>query len=178
MSQLKDPLEAPVAPRFVIVMGCSATKRETTSDLTALDRYDGPMWKTLRAQLERLPAAADAYRTGELEIMVMSALYGFIKASNIVPNYDKRMSPELALKMSRDPSYEFQMLGHLVDDAQEVLFAAGAIYRDAMWRGAGGNLAHLMKITETDGGGIGEHRAQLAAWMQKNFAKAELELAA
>lgn len=159
-----------ITPRFVIVMGCSGTKVATPGHIPAIDRYDGPMWKTLRAQLARLPDAAEAYRSGDLVILVLSALYGLVPASTPMPDYDLRMTPDLAKKMASDPSYDFQMLPHLVDGAEHVLFAAGSAYRDVMWRGSGANLWHLMKITETDGGGIGEHRAQLGAWMQSRFA--------
>lgn len=153
----------------LIIMACSATKCATPTPMAALFRYNGPMWQTLRAQLVRLPDAATDYATGDLRIWVLSALYGFVPASTEIPDYDRRMTPDLAAKMARDPSYDFQHIAHMVEDADDVLFAGGEMYRDAMWRASGGHLHNIMKIAETDGRGIGEHRAQLAAWLDGHY---------
>lgn len=156
-----------------ILMACSATKRPESGPLTALERYDGPMWQTLRALLDRHPTAAQALVSKDLVIWVLSGRYGFVPHDIEMPNYDKRMSPEILAKMARDCSYDFQRIPAFVDDATEVLFAGGEMYRDAMWKASGNNLLHLMKITETDGPGIGVHRAQMGAWFAKHYGAAE-----
>ena len=38
----------------LIVMACSSTKRPGEEAMPAIDRYDGPMWRTLRAALAEL----------------------------------------------------------------------------------------------------------------------------
>lgn len=61
--------------------------------------------------------------------------------------------------------------------ASDVLFAGGELYRNTMWKASGANLCNIMKITETDGAGIGVQREQLSAWMTAQFAP-QLEIAA
>lgn len=156
----------------LIIMSCSGTKRPDEAPLTALQRYDGPMWRTLRALLERHPNAAAALVSKDLEIWVLSALYGFVPVNVETPNYDKRMSPEILEKMQRDPSYDLQRIPFFVERAKAVLFAGGELYRDAMWKASGGSLWNLAKVSETDGRGIGEHRAQLGAWIAEHFGNA------
>jgi hypothetical protein len=154
----------------LIILSCSATKRADEGELKTIDRYDGPMWRTLRAQLERNAEAALAVKSGDLLIWALSARYGFVDAIHTpMPNYEKKMTVEILAKMARDPSYDFQRIYSFVDSADAVLFAGGEMYRDAMWRASGGRLSQIMKIDETDGAGIGEHRAQLGAWLSTHF---------
>lgn len=153
----------------LIVMACSGTKRPEAVPMRAIDRYDGPMWQTLRARLSENAAATKALASGELRIYALSARYGFIDATAEIPDYNERLSPELAAKMARDPSYDFQIVRHMVADASVVLFAGGATYRDAMWKASGENLLNIMKISETDGAGIGLHRSQIGEWFAANF---------
>ncbi|MEO7469796.1 MAG: hypothetical protein ABIV36_22535 [Sphingobium limneticum] len=154
----------------LIILSCSATKRPGEAEMKTIDRYDGPMWRTLRAQLARNPVASAAVTSGDLLIWALSARYGFLDAIYTpMPNYEKKMTLEILAKMARDPSYDFQRIHSFVDDADAVLFAGGEMYRDAMWRASGGRLSQIVKIDETDGSGIGEHRAQLGAWLSQHF---------
>ena len=137
--------------------------------MPALDRYDGPMWRTLRAQLDRNPVAARAVAANELQIWVLSALYGFVPASVPLHDYDLKMTPNRLAKMSQSCAFDFQCIPGKVDDADAVLFAGGELYRDAMWKASGNRLNTIMKISETDGPGIGHHRAQLGAWLSKQY---------
>ena len=162
----------------LIIMSCSHMKRAEPTAMPALDRYDGPMWRTLRALLARYPAAAQAYDGGradaELQIWVLSGLFGFIPAKCEVPNYEQRLTERAFAKMVQNPTCDFQRIPHFVADAEAVLFAGSEFYRDAMWKAAGGKLEHLMKISETDGRGIGEHRAQLGQWIADHYGAAHV----
>jgi hypothetical protein len=162
----------------LIIMACSGTKRPDAQPMPAIERYDGPMWQTLRARLAEHPQAAKDYASGDLRIWVMSARYGFIDTITQIPDYNERLSPELAAKMARDPSYDFQHIQHMVDDASAVLFAGGETYRNAMWKASGANLWNIMKISETNGAGIGHHRAQIGAWFAENYAAQSERIAA
>lgn len=157
----------------LIIMACSATKKPDEGEMPAIDRYDGPMWRTLRAQLQRTPEAKAATLSGELLIWVVSARYGFFDAvATPIRDYDQKMTPGRMAKMLACPSYDLQRIRSFVDDADAVLFAGGELYRNAMWKASGGRLSSIMKIDETDGGGIGEHRAQLAAWIASHYGAA------
>lgn len=160
----------------LIIMACSSTKRREPGPITALERYDGPMWRTLRAQLARSPIMSAAYAGGELRIWVLSAKYGFIDATTQVPDYDRKMTAPILAKMARDPSYDFQRIPHMVSDAEAALFAGGELYRSAMWKASGANLWNIMKIAETDGAGIGLQRAQLSAWLGAQYPSERLAL--
>ncbi|WP_207906149.1 hypothetical protein [Novosphingobium sp. ST904] len=99
--------------------------------MPALERYDGPMWRTLRALLHRHPAAAHAYDAGrstaELQIWVLSGRYGFIPASCELPNYEQRLTERQFAKMERDASFDFQRIPSFVEDAEAVLFAGSEL---------------------------------------------------
>ncbi len=58
--------------------------------MPALDRYDGPLWRTLRA------ADPDGRRA---KVAFLSALYGFRAASTAIDFYNKRLTPDLAERM-------------------------------------------------------------------------------
>jgi hypothetical protein len=162
----------------LIIMGCSATKVPGAAPMRAIDRYDGPMWRSLRARLVELPAASAALKSGELRIYALSARFGFFDAETPIPDYNLLMTAVRIEKMARDCSFEVQQIPGKVDDADAVLFAGGSLYRDAMWKAAGGRLSNIMKISETDAAGIGLHRAQLGAWLNEHFAPAALAKAA
>ncbi|ARR54582.1 hypothetical protein HY78_14650 [Rhizorhabdus wittichii DC-6] len=151
----------------LIIMACSATKRPDPGIMPAIRRYDGPMWRTLRARLAELPRAQAAIQSGELRITVLSALHGFIMADAEIADYEQRMTAERAAQLVREPTAK--SVRPLVQAADAVLFAGGELYRDAMWRAYGGSLWHLMAITETDAGGIGRHRVQLGQWLSEHF---------
>lgn len=43
-------MQHPIAPRHrLLILACSATKRGPPMRIPARDRYDGPLWRTLRA---------------------------------------------------------------------------------------------------------------------------------
>lgn len=162
-------------PIKVAIMACSGKKQP--GELPAIDKYDGPMWQTLRARLADLPAASAAFKTGELRIMVLSARFGIIDATTVIGDYDQRMDERRAAELLRDKSCDLQMLPGMINQASDVLFAGGELYRNTMWKASGANLWNIMKITETDGAGIGFQREQLSAWMTAQFAP-QLEIAA
>jgi hypothetical protein len=77
-------------PRRLLIMACSATKRPDPAPIPARDRYDGPLWRTLRATDPRGRRA----RVGFL-----SARYGFRDAQTPIEDYDARLSEDLAARM-------------------------------------------------------------------------------
>lgn len=74
----------------LLILACSATKRGDPGWMPAWERYDGPLWKTLRSiDPERRLA-----RVGFL-----SARYGFRTGDSPIENYDARLTPDLAERM-------------------------------------------------------------------------------
>lgn len=72
------------------------------------------------------------------------------------------MTPSRAAELIRLPTGGHAAFADAVRAAGPVLFAGGTIYREAMRRACPFAVPDL---TETDGGGIGYHRAQLRAWL-------------
>lgn len=89
----------------LVVLGCSATKVEADGVLPAIHRYDGPAFRVLRSFLRgnRWPDT--------LSIAVLSAKFGLIGGLAHIPNYNKRMTPELANKLNASVTASFQKLG-------------------------------------------------------------------
>src|SRR3546814_6561825 len=82
----------------LIVMACSSTKRPGADAVPALDRYDGPMWRTLRAALTEV--AKDCRPA----VWFLSARYGFHPADMPIMDYEQRMTTGRAAELLRIPS--------------------------------------------------------------------------
>lgn len=77
--------------RRLLIMSCSATKiTQPATGVKARDRYDGPLWRTLRAADPNEEIARVAY---------LSALLGFGDANSFVDDYDAVMSEAIAKEM-------------------------------------------------------------------------------
>lgn len=83
-------LPPPFRPARLLILACSATKRQGPERIPAIERYDGPLWRTLRA----------ADPDGRLaRASFLSARYGFREASTPIADYDARLTPDLAARM-------------------------------------------------------------------------------
>jgi hypothetical protein len=82
-------ISAPL-PRRLLILACSATKRHDLAPLPARDRYDGPLWRTLRA--------ADPC-SRRARVALLSARFGFRAARTLIEDYDARLSEDLASRM-------------------------------------------------------------------------------
>ncbi len=74
----------------LLVLACSAIKRPDPGYIPVIDRYDGPLWRTLRTAD---PAGARA------KVAVLSALHGFRAASTPIDLYNVRLTRDLADRM-------------------------------------------------------------------------------
>jgi hypothetical protein len=84
---------APSDKRFLLVIACSKRKLETAHPISALDRYDGGTYRTIR-KLERehkLPQSVD--------IKIISAKYGLIDARRKIPYYEQKLTAERAQEL-------------------------------------------------------------------------------
>ena len=154
----------------LLIMSCSATKRDDAGELEALQRYDGPMWRTLRARLDELPAAVRAFDegVGELEILVLSARFGFINARSPIADYDQAMTPARAAELRdqvRRPIGQGFTVRRKVEQARDVLVACGRLYSSVVREAA----PTIPGRCYVHGDGIGHHRAHLSAWMRGHF---------
>ncbi|MYZ47886.1 hypothetical protein [Propylenella binzhouense] len=74
----------------LLILACSGTKRADPGYMPARERYDGPLWRTLRFVDPDGPKAKVAF---------LSARYGFRAADTPIEDYDARLTAELAERM-------------------------------------------------------------------------------
>ncbi|MCF1475067.1 hypothetical protein FS763_24495 [Agrobacterium vitis] len=76
--------------RRLLVLACSATKNDGPRYLRAVERYNGPLWQTLRATDPKGELAKTAF---------LSAHLGFRAANTPIPSYNVPMTPQIAAAM-------------------------------------------------------------------------------
>lgn len=74
----------------LLILSCSATKRDGPEYMPAIELSDGPLWQTLRSVDPRGEMAAVAF---------LSAHLGFRAADTPIEMYDARMSEQMAAAM-------------------------------------------------------------------------------
>ena len=81
--------------RHLLIMSCSETKRPDPARLPAVERYDGPFYRVLRAHLRTSLWPRD------LSVGVLSAKHGLIGGLASIEAYDQRMTLERARLLCR-----------------------------------------------------------------------------
>lgn len=173
-----------MAMQRLVILACSATKRSDPGYIPAIERYDGPLWQTLRAARAEAAPVACAF---------VSARYGFGCDYRPIENYNERMTPEKARAMiegglgtrwPRPPSWKHpdnygvhaatEMAGLTEYGARpfvDVAIVGGELYLEVM-RGfveqfrAAGYVTPDARITVINAP-IGYMRQQLREWMHK-----------
>lgn len=145
-----------------LILACSATKLHNPKPIPAWHRYDGPAWRTLRANI----SAAN----GPIEVFALSAAYGLISTLQIIPDYDERMTEARANALA--PRVAEQLREHMGQEhiGADVFFIGGKLYR-RLFAGAvaqvGAELELEIPINYASGG-IGEQLGQLKAWLRRD----------
>jgi hypothetical protein len=146
-----------ITTRHLIIMACSATKRQHAAP--ALDLYQGVMYSTYRANVQ--PKARP-------NVVILSALHGFVQSDTVIEPYEQRLTPERADRMLNDLA---NYLGDSwPDGVTNVLLAGGGEYRRVMRAAVPrlverGCVAARATVTETTGG-IGYQRQQLGEFLR------------
>jgi hypothetical protein len=92
---LPKPSTQPARSRLLI-LSCSARKDPNPERIPAIERYDGPLWQTLRTVDPDGKQARVAF---------LSAHYGFRVATTPIDRYDAIMTPERAKEMVEGGTY-------------------------------------------------------------------------
>lgn len=88
----------------LLLLGCSATKRDEKGEWPALERYDGVNYRVIRKFLSE-----NGWPAG-LEIKILSAKYGLIDATIRIENYDERMTKQRSEELrARVKKYLFHL---------------------------------------------------------------------
>lgn len=171
--------------RRLLILSCSMTKRDGPQYMLARDRYDGPLWRTLRHVDPDERKARVAF---------LSAEYGFREARwTNIEKYEKRMTPELAASMkagglgTRWPRPKTQrrvmasgehpgmhiasMTRYCREPFVEVCLVGGVLYLDVMNHFVelfrkNGAITGSAPVTEICGS-IGIMRRQMTAWLNQ-----------
>jgi len=111
--------------RRLLLLGCSARKKEAVCALKAWDLYDGVAFRVVKAAQRKrtLPASVD--------IMILSAKHGLIHPCRRVRPYNEAMTANRARELG--PEIRAQLSG-LLDcrEYDEVLVVAGKTYVGAL----------------------------------------------
>lgn len=153
-----------------LIIACSATKRPDAGLLPALDRYDGPAYRTLRSNL----AAA-----GELRVVILSAEFGLLEADAAIPDYDRLMTTKRAGELAGRVGRELERMNELGELGGEIFFFGGATYRAAVQVGLSlPRRSALLQRLRFSSGGIGQQLGQLKAFLRAGEAQRLAELKA
>ena len=112
-----------VLSRRLLILGCSATKSAVAGDLPAITRYDGPMYRVLRAFLR------DHHWPKNTSVAVLSAEHGLIGGLTPIANYDRRMSQVRASELASSVG---KTLEHWKQDHSETHLILGRDYLPAV----------------------------------------------
>lgn len=178
-----------VSSSRLLILACSATKRADAGDMPAIQRYDGPLWQTLRV------VDPDCVKA---KVAFLSARLGFRAADAPIELYDARMTGEIAAAMkagglgTRWPRPKTQRrvmpsgehpgmhIGSLSENGRnpfvDVALVGGHLYLDVMRHFLGlfrerGHVTADACITEINGP-IGQMRRELRMWLEKQDVEA------
>ena len=141
----------------LLILACSATKRHDAGLLPALDRYDGPSYRTLRRFLADQPAQRNA-----LDVLILSAESGLIGGTTPIPDYDRRMDPVRAAELRL--SVVDVLAVHLDEQRYEATFVSlGRDYAPALE--ITDDVRPNLGVLTVASGGIGMRLGQLRRWL-------------
>ena len=80
----------------LLIISCSDSKNKSPQPIPAIQRYTGPCYKVLN-KLRR-----ENKFPSNLEIGIISAKYGFLRAGDLIEYYDLRMSKKRARELNHE----------------------------------------------------------------------------
>jgi hypothetical protein len=142
--------------RSLAILGCSQRKKETSRLLTAIERYDGPIFRVLRKHARDSPEKTpDTY--------ILSARFGLISGEMLIPRYNRRLTQA-----------EYSRLSSLVDEQlkltldrhqpEQLFVSVGSSYWPLLEEALAREINPEKLIVAT--GGIGGRASQLARWLK------------
>jgi hypothetical protein len=165
----------------LIIMSCSSRKCSVPDQLPALLRYDGVAYRTLWSYLAprtvkpwaMLASERDGFAPHQvaavqewcgLDVLILSAEFGFITATTPIPMYDRRMTPQRAQELRANTS-TFLVEWLTARRYERTLIMLGSAYRAALDLDFQQPPAAFGLMTPTTGG-IGTQLGQLARWLR------------
>ena len=93
--------------RRLLILSCSQRKHTSEDLLPAIERYNGPLFFVLRRFLRECPHEAK-----QLDVYILSAVYGLISAGYSVPFYDQKMNMSRVLELQPQIKTTFSSILH------------------------------------------------------------------
>lgn len=146
------------------MLGCSARKVKTPGLLPAIERYDGPVYRIIRAHKaagHRLPA-----------ILILSAKYGLIPSNHPIHFYDLEMTDRIAASLKNSTTRKD--LRKAWWKAEDRFMICGTLYRE-VYHAMAPRYEDIVPIYMTEAiepvytaatGRIGEQLHQLKEWLK------------
>jgi hypothetical protein len=139
----------------LLLIACCERKNPSLELLPAIERYDGPTFRVLRNYLRADPRHVPG-------ILILSAKFGLIGASELIPDYDCRLTP-LAAKRLRSAVLAKLRKELRSSPVNVVGLCLGRDYRQVI-KGFETDLPTAIRI-ELIGGGLGRRLTKLRDWL-------------
>lgn len=109
--------------RYLLIVGCSQKKNPSCNPMKALDRYEGVNFKVIKKLREegKIPST--------LDVVIISAKYGFLRADDYIDDYDVRMTIQRALELH---SQVLSQIKELIKNYGEIFINLGKDYMPAV----------------------------------------------
>lgn len=139
--------------KFLLIMGCSQKKNPSIKPMKAIDRYTGLFFKVLKKNNSEMK---------DLDVVIISAKFGFLLPGTQIENYDVKMTNKRALELRDEINQKFNKF-FKDRNYDEVFISLGKYYSKATYYCSGVN-AKKWIIAK---GAIGEKMSQLKKWLLK-----------
>ncbi len=146
----------------LLIMACSQRKTSDPGQLSALERYNGPMFQVLHKYLHQNPTHAK-----NLDTYILSARFGLIQASQPIPSYDQKMTLQRAEELKLSVLNEFQQLWQNNAAYDELFINLGRNYWPAL-DGYEQVIPSTLKIKKSQGS-LGKRQVELRDWLYHNL---------
>ncbi len=135
----------------LLIMSCSQRKNPSIKPLKAIDRYTGVFFNVLKKNNPELK---------DLDLIIISAKYGFLLPGCLIENYDMKMTKKRAFELRDEITYDFQDF-FKNRNYDEIFINLSKYYSMSTYycSGAEGRRWEVAK------GGIGERMAQMKKWL-------------
>jgi cytoplasmic iron level regulating protein YaaA (DUF328/UPF0246 family) len=142
--------------RYLLILACAQRKRPDTGLLPAIERYDGVNFRVLQK------AKRAGYLSKNLDMLILSAKYGLIKANTPIEKYDLKMTIQRARELQTQVSRNLD--AYLVNtEYQEIFVNLGKSYLTVI--AISSKMPALHEKIRYASGGIGEKMAQMKNWL-------------
>lgn len=145
----------------LLLIGCSDRKVKTSRPLAAMDRYDGPTYRTLRKMYR------GGRRLENVDMLILSAKHGLLQAQQRIESYDQKMTLKRAEELRPHVQASLDTILKTTtawkpDPYDEVFINLGKTYMKIL-EGFDWGKVEILQAS----GGIGMKTKQMKAWLEK-----------